>query len=151
MYVIIFVAGVAWVAIPLLLDRLDQDPAVVSSIFVTMTTDSMGFLAFLGLAVLSGITTLYRQAIEIQSIQKLRKKFHACDFFWELIARIGRFPFEQRSSPPRSAAQQHWLGPHSLPPPRTVTGHFAPPLSGRNMNSFRSLLFALLACVMVTV
>ena len=40
------------------LDRLDQDPAVASSIFVTMTTDSMGFLAFLGLAVLSGLTTL---------------------------------------------------------------------------------------------
>ena len=54
----IFVAGVAGVAIPLLLDRLDQDPAVASSIFVTMTTDSMGFLAFLGLAVLSGLTSL---------------------------------------------------------------------------------------------
>ena len=58
MVVNIFVAGVAGVAIPLLLDRLDQDPAVASSIFVTMTTDSMGFLAFLGLAVLSGLTTL---------------------------------------------------------------------------------------------
>ncbi|MEQ8309655.1 MAG: magnesium transporter [Sphingopyxis sp.] len=58
MIVNIFVAGVAGVAIPLLLDRLDQDPAVASSIFVTMTTDSMGFLAFLGLAVLSGLTTL---------------------------------------------------------------------------------------------
>ena len=44
----IMLAGVAGVAIPLLLDRLDQDPAVASSIFVTMTTDSMGFLAFLG-------------------------------------------------------------------------------------------------------
>ncbi len=58
MIVNIFVAGVAGVAIPLLLDRLDQDPAVASSIFVTMTTDSMGFLAFLGLAVVSGLTTL---------------------------------------------------------------------------------------------
>ena len=58
MIVNIFVAGVAGVAIPLLLDRLDQDPAVASSIFVTMTTDSMGFLAFLGLAVLSGLTAL---------------------------------------------------------------------------------------------
>ena len=58
MIVNIFVAGVAGVAIPLLLDRLDQDPAVASSIFVTMTTDSMGFLAFLGLAVLSGLTSL---------------------------------------------------------------------------------------------
>lgn len=58
MVVNIFVAGVAGVAIPLLLDRLDQDPAVASSIFVTMTTDSMGFLAFLGLAVASGLTTM---------------------------------------------------------------------------------------------
>ncbi|SNS33977.1 magnesium transporter [Sphingopyxis indica] len=58
MIVNIFVAGVAGVAIPLLLDRLDQDPAVASSIFVTMTTDSMGFLAFLGLAVASGLTSL---------------------------------------------------------------------------------------------
>lgn len=57
MIVNIFVAGVAGVAIPLLLDRLDQDPAVASSIFVTMTTDSMGFLAFLGLAVASGLTS----------------------------------------------------------------------------------------------
>jgi len=58
MIVNIFVAGVSGVAIPLLLDRLDQDPAVASSIFVTMTTDSMGFLAFLGLAVASGLTSL---------------------------------------------------------------------------------------------
>ena len=58
MIVNIFVAGVAGVAIPLLLDRLDQDPAVASSIFVTMTTDSMGFLAFLGLAVASGLTSM---------------------------------------------------------------------------------------------
>lgn len=58
MIVNIFVAGVAGVAIPLLLDRLDQDPAVASSIFVTMTTDLMGFLAFLGLAVASGLTSL---------------------------------------------------------------------------------------------
>ena len=58
MVVNIFVAGVAGVVIPLLLDRLDQDPAVASSVFVTMTTDSMGFLAFLGLAVLSGLTSM---------------------------------------------------------------------------------------------
>lgn len=54
----IFIAGVAGVAMPLLLDRLDQDPAVASSIFVTMTTDSMGFFAFLGLAVATGLTSL---------------------------------------------------------------------------------------------
>ena len=40
---------------PRFLDRLDQDPAVSSSIFVTMITDSMGFLIFLGLAVASGL------------------------------------------------------------------------------------------------
>jgi magnesium transporter len=54
----ILVAGLAGVAIPVVLDHFDQDPAVASSIFVTMTTDSMGFLAFLGLAVLSGLVSL---------------------------------------------------------------------------------------------
>ena len=52
----IFVAGLAGVLVPVLLDRLNQDPAVASSVFVTMTTDSMGFLAFLGLATLAGLT-----------------------------------------------------------------------------------------------
>jgi magnesium transporter len=51
----ILIAGLSGVAIPVLLDRLDQDPAVSSSIFVTMITDSMGFLIFLGLAVASGL------------------------------------------------------------------------------------------------
>ncbi len=51
----ISLAGLSGVAIPVLLDRLDQDPAVSSSIFVTMITDSMGFLIFLGLAVTSGL------------------------------------------------------------------------------------------------
>ena len=51
----ILIAGLSGVAIPVILDRLDQDPAVSSSIFVTMITDSMGFLIFLGLAVLSGL------------------------------------------------------------------------------------------------
>lgn len=51
----ITLAGLSGVAIPVLLDRLDQDPAVSSSIFVTMITDSMGFLIFLGLAVFSGL------------------------------------------------------------------------------------------------
>ena len=41
--------------VPVLFDRLDQDPAVASSVFVTMITDSMGFFAFLGLAVASGL------------------------------------------------------------------------------------------------
>jgi magnesium transporter len=51
----ITLAGLSGVAIPVILDRLDQDPAVSSSIFVTMITDSMGFLIFLGLAVASGL------------------------------------------------------------------------------------------------
>ena len=54
----ILIAGLAGVVIPLTLDHYDQDPAVASSIFVTMITDSMGFLAFLGLAVLSGLVSL---------------------------------------------------------------------------------------------
>jgi magnesium transporter len=51
----VLIAGLAGVLIPITLDRLDQDPAVASSIFVTMITDSMGFFAFLGLAVVSGL------------------------------------------------------------------------------------------------
>jgi magnesium transporter len=53
----IVIAGLSGVAIPILLDRLDQDPAVSSSIFVTMITDSMGFLIFLGLAVSVGLVS----------------------------------------------------------------------------------------------
>lgn len=52
----IFVAGLAGVLVPVTLDRFDQDPAVASSVFVTMLTDSMGFFAFLGLATLAGLT-----------------------------------------------------------------------------------------------
>jgi magnesium transporter len=51
----ILIAGLAGVIVPLTLDRFDADPAVASSVFVTMTTDSMGFLVFLGLASMSGI------------------------------------------------------------------------------------------------
>jgi magnesium transporter len=51
----IVVAGLAGVLVPVLLDRMDVDPAVASSIFVTMITDSMGFLAFLGLATMAGL------------------------------------------------------------------------------------------------
>ena len=51
----IFTAGLAGVAVPVLFDRMGQDPAVASSVFVTMITDSMGFFAFLGLAVASGL------------------------------------------------------------------------------------------------
>ncbi len=51
----IITAGMAGVLVPVLFDRLKQDPAVASSVFVTMITDSMGFFAFLGLAVVSGL------------------------------------------------------------------------------------------------
>lgn len=51
----IVVAGLAGVLVPLGLERAGVDPAVSSSIFVTMTTDSIGFLAFLGLASASGL------------------------------------------------------------------------------------------------
>ena len=51
----IMVAGLAGVLIPLTLERFGADPAVASSIFVTMMTDSMGFLAFLGLATAAGL------------------------------------------------------------------------------------------------
>ena len=46
----IIVAGLAGVLVPLTLERYGADPAVASSVFVTMITDSIGFLAFLGLA-----------------------------------------------------------------------------------------------------
>ena len=51
----IVTAGLAGVVVPVTLDRMGQDPAVASSVFVTMITDSMGFFAFLGLAVASGL------------------------------------------------------------------------------------------------
>jgi magnesium transporter len=50
MLINIIVAGFAGVIVPLTLERFGADPAVASSVFVTMITDSMGFLAFLGLA-----------------------------------------------------------------------------------------------------
>jgi magnesium transporter len=46
----LFVAGFAGALIPILLERLDIDPAVASSIFVTTFTDVCGFLLLLGLA-----------------------------------------------------------------------------------------------------
>ena len=49
------VAGVAGTLVPLGLERAGVDPAVASSVFVTMLTDSMGFLVFLGLATMSGM------------------------------------------------------------------------------------------------
>jgi len=55
MIINIVTASLAGVAVPVLFERLDQDPAVASSVFVTMITDSMGFFAFLGLAVATGL------------------------------------------------------------------------------------------------
>ncbi len=51
----IVIAGLAGVLVPLALERAGADPAVASSVFVTMVTDSMGFLVFLGLATASGL------------------------------------------------------------------------------------------------
>jgi len=51
----IVIAGFAGVFVPLTLEKMNIDPAIASSIFVTMTTDSMGFLVFLGLAAASGL------------------------------------------------------------------------------------------------
>ncbi|ANU07554.1 magnesium transporter [Paraurantiacibacter namhicola] len=55
MVINVVVAGLAGVMVPVAFDRLGQDPAVASSVFVTMITDSMGFFAFLGLAVAAGL------------------------------------------------------------------------------------------------
>jgi magnesium transporter len=49
------VAGLAGVFVPVALDRFRIDPAVSSSVFVTMFTDCMGFFSFLGLAALWGL------------------------------------------------------------------------------------------------
>ena len=50
MVVNMFVAALAGILIPLMLDRLGADPAVASAVFVTAVTDVVGFFAFLGLA-----------------------------------------------------------------------------------------------------
>lgn len=50
MVVNLLVAGLFGTLIPLTLDRLKIDPAISSSVFLTMMTDVVGFLAFLGLA-----------------------------------------------------------------------------------------------------
>jgi magnesium transporter len=49
------VAGLAGVFVPLTLEKFRIDPAVSSAVFVTMCTDCMGFLSFLGLAALFGL------------------------------------------------------------------------------------------------
>ncbi|MCH8863395.1 MAG: magnesium transporter [Proteobacteria bacterium] len=49
MVINLFVAGLAGIAVPVTLDKMDIDPAVASSVFVTTITDVVGFFTFLGL------------------------------------------------------------------------------------------------------
>ncbi|WP_339631992.1 magnesium transporter [uncultured Sneathiella sp.] len=46
----ILIAGIAGMLVPVTLDRMNIDPAIASSVFVTTVTDIVGFVAFLGLA-----------------------------------------------------------------------------------------------------
>jgi magnesium transporter len=57
MFVNMIAAAMAGVLIPVTLDRLNVDPAVASSVFVTTVTDCMGFFGFLGLAALFDLGT----------------------------------------------------------------------------------------------
>jgi magnesium transporter len=50
------VAGLVGVVVPVALDKANVDPAVSSAVFVTTATDVMGFLSFLGLAALWGLS-----------------------------------------------------------------------------------------------
>jgi len=50
MTVNMIVAGLSGIVIPITLDRLNIDPAIASSVFVTTVTDVVGFFSFLGLA-----------------------------------------------------------------------------------------------------
>lgn len=50
MLINLFVAAVAGILLPLVLHKFGADPAVASAVFVTTTTDVVGFFAFLGLA-----------------------------------------------------------------------------------------------------
>ena len=43
-------AALAGISIPIILSKMDIDPAIASSVFVTTVTDVVGFFAFLGLA-----------------------------------------------------------------------------------------------------
>ena len=50
MVINLVVAGLAGIMVPVVLDRMDVDPALASGAFVTTVTDVVGFFAFLGLA-----------------------------------------------------------------------------------------------------
>jgi magnesium transporter len=52
MLVNLFLAGLAGASIPIIMKNVGLDPAQSSSIILTTVTDVMGFLAFLGFAVL---------------------------------------------------------------------------------------------------
>lgn len=47
------IAGFFGAVVPLILDRLDQDPATSATVFITTATDVLGFFVFLGLATLA--------------------------------------------------------------------------------------------------
>jgi magnesium transporter len=50
MVINLLVAALAGITVPLVLNKLGADPALASGTFVTMMTDVIGFMAFLGLA-----------------------------------------------------------------------------------------------------
>jgi magnesium transporter len=50
MVINMMIAGIAGSMIPVVLKKMRIDPAVASSVFVTMCTDVAGFFSFLGLA-----------------------------------------------------------------------------------------------------
>jgi magnesium transporter len=52
MVINLVVAGLAGIAVPVVLERVGVDPALASGAFVTTVTDVVGFFAFLGLAVM---------------------------------------------------------------------------------------------------
>jgi hypothetical protein len=110
----IVTAGVAGAAIPLIFDRYDADPAVASSIFVTMITDSMGFFAFLGLATLAGLTAGAEQPLLLRPFLlhalHLTKIAFGCDSVADLAARLQRRAEEEhgRSPPPPAMRPSAW-------------------------------------------
>jgi magnesium transporter len=48
----LLLAAIVAMGVPLLLERMNRDPALGSSVLLTFSTDSMGFFIFLGLATL---------------------------------------------------------------------------------------------------
>ena len=50
MIISMVVAALTGILIPLILNRMDIDPAIASSVFVTTVTDLVGFVSFLGIA-----------------------------------------------------------------------------------------------------